>query len=151
MYTIKASDSLFQFLTILLFFSCKQAPDITPSKKQSNGDTSFTLYDFKEKVETDKTIVSEPFTNPDTARCIELIKVYNTISYYSLQDSVYTSFSRYFDKNYLMNIVNVLGCEVTVGMGFYCSKYNINIGGASRFAPGTYFKIDSLHEKMEVH
>jgi hypothetical protein len=138
-------------IVMFLFFSCNQEPHTTPSKQQSNNDTSFTLYDFKEKVETDKTIVSEPFTNLDTARYIELTKLYNTISYYSLQDSVYTSYRRYFDKNYLMNIVNVLGCEVTVGMGFYCSQYEVNIGGALRFAPGTYFKIDSLHEKMEVH
>ena len=133
------------------FFSCNLAPHTNPSKQQSNGDTSFTLFDFKKKVETDKSIVSEPFTNLDTPRYIELIKVYNTISYYSLQDSVYTSYRRYFDKNYLMKIVNVLGCEVTVGLGFYCSQYEVNIGGALRFAPGTYFKIDSLHEKMEVH
>jgi hypothetical protein len=120
-------------IVILLFFlSCNQAPHTTPSKQQSNSDISFTLREFEKKVENDKTIVSEPFTNFDTARYIELIKVYNTISYYSLQDSVYTSYRRYFDKNYLMNIVNVLGCEVTVGMGFYCPKYELNIGGALR-------------------
>ena len=138
-------------IVILLFLSCNQAPNTVSSKQQSNGNTSFTLFDFKKIVETDKNIVSEPFTNLDTVRCIELIKVYNTISYYNLQDSVYTSYSRDFDKNYIMNIVNILGCEVTVGMGFYCSQYQLNIGGAFQFAPGTYFKIDSLHEKMEVH
>jgi hypothetical protein len=138
-------------IVLLFFLSCNQAPHITPSKQQSNGDISFTLLEFEKKVENDNSLVREPFKNLDTAKYIELTKLYNTISYYSLRDSVYTSFRRNYDKNYLMSIAEILGCEATVGLGFYCPEYELNIGGALRFAPGTYFKIDSLHEKMEVH
>lgn len=136
---------------ILAFFSCNQEPDTGSSKQKSNGDISFTLLDFEKKVENNNSLVKESFRKLDTAKYIELTKLYNTISYYSLRDSVYSSFRRNYDKNYLMSIAEVLGCEATVGLGFYCPKYELNIGGALRFAPGTYFKIDSLHEKMEVH
>jgi hypothetical protein len=119
-------------ILVLLLISCGQTKS-----------TNLTYGAFKEEVISFLPRISS-CAGIDSAGSVQAIKIYNTISYYSLKDPIFEEYLQKFNRSCLMEIVRKFKCEVSVGMGFYCPTQNINIGGACRFCEGSYLRVDSL-------
>jgi len=77
---------------------------------------------------------------------ILLVKIYNSItSYRLLGQEPYKFFHTKFDDVYMKRISEVLDCQLSVGMGYYCEKYKLIIGGA-RYPQNSYIVILELQE-----
>lgn len=108
-----------------------------------NRKEAITYSEFKNMVEVQLPKLQETQLM-DSVEAVNRIKLYNTIYYYSLNDLVFTKYRSDFDRFCLNNIVKEFDCKVSVGMGYYCPKQNIFIGGSSLFVEGSYYKLDSL-------
>lgn len=123
---------------ILLFFFCA----CSMKKQEVIKKNVMTLLEFKAKT-IEKNIELKKLVQLNDSASIELIKISNTINYYNLNDTPFQTYQVIFLNTYLQKIVTRLGCQISAGMGYYCPKYNISIGGASWFEKGCFFEIDS--------
>src|SRR4051812_42681609 len=96
-------------LFFLSFYAC--------GNKHKNNIKSYemTFLEFKnstiEKLNTKDT----SFEN-DNNKSLEMIKIFNTINYYNLNDSLSDKYNSVFLKFYIQKIVKHLGCKVSIGM-----------------------------------
>ncbi len=71
------------------------------------------------------------------------MKLYNTINYYHISDTNSLYFNEIFIEKRLNETVGLLGGELTIGMGYYCPKYSLYIGGSIQFADNSYYELDT--------
>jgi hypothetical protein len=77
---------------------------------------------------------------------ILLVKIYNSIASYGLlSQEPYKFYNAKFDEVYMKKISEVLNCKLSVGMGYYCEKYNLIIGGA-KYPKSSYIVILELQK-----
>lgn len=109
----------------------------------TNQEQPIKYSEFKNTVEIQLPTLIEN-KSMDSIEAVRKVKIYNTIYYYSLTDSIFVKYANNFDRFCLYRIVKRFNCQLSIGMGFYCPGQNIYIGGSSRFVEGSYYKLDSL-------
>jgi len=83
-----------------------------------------------------------------TNDAIVLVRVYNSIQSYNLDNNkLYKSFVDTFNTAYLSDIIKKFNCEVSVGLGFYCEKYQLMIGGL-QFPRNSYIVIKDVDKQI---
>jgi hypothetical protein len=62
-------------------------------------------------------------------QCLYLIKMYNSINFFMINDSTCNEFQRIFDNNYKNTVIIKVDLNWTGGWAYYSKKYNIFFGG----------------------
>jgi hypothetical protein len=119
---------------------------IDPVKKKMAErieDTVSTIAEFKEIVEAALNKIDDTARILTKAELIRMIKINNSIFSYGLTTQPY---SVLFDRSgrYLEKAVDTLGCEVSMGLGYYCPEYQLAIGGAMKYPGGSYIVIREI-------
>lgn len=117
----------------LLIFACNG------QRKDEHAPMKFS--EFRKMVITNSEYSQKNF-NPSVDEAIKMTKMFNTINSYLLTDTVFTSYTNRFLGNYVSQIAEKLEAKVTMGMGYYSSKYHLYIGGPSNFVSGSYYELD---------
>lgn len=126
---------------ILIILLCFLSACISKKHEAINRD-ALSLVEFKNKT-IERTSELNKGALLDDSLCIELIKISNTINYYSLNGKQFEDYDSIFLNSYLQKIVTRLDCRISGGMGYDCPKYGVSVGGFSWFQKGSFFEIDS--------
>lgn len=106
------------------------------------------IYTAEFKLLVDNTLEKVYDTNQITKveDAILLVKIYNSIvSYDLLSQESYSFFYKKFNEVYLEKISYVLNCNLSIGMGYYCEKYKLIIGGV-KYPKSSYIVILELQK-----
>jgi hypothetical protein len=75
-----------------------------------------------------------------------LAKIYNSIASYGLvSQEPYSLFYTKFNEGFMNRISEVLECKLSIGMGFYCEKYKLIVGG-TKYPKGSYIVVLELQK-----
>jgi hypothetical protein len=138
---------LFAFIvTFVSIISCTTGTAKKPILLNLN-DTLQTVTQFKEVVSEALRYSEDTIKTISENEMIKFVKIYNSIFSYGLtEESPYDKYFRRFDERFSLKAVKMFECEVSIGMGYYCPKYKLAIGGGS-FPQNSYIVIANLQQR----